>query len=114
MLKESHLGHSLGEDYFSGTSSLMSSQNNVTLSNYWQVNIPSTVVPKDDLERAIFLGTCTVSKNTADPTIPMYSVSEYINEKSEQNKGDGLNLSAKRDKYDRMIQARLFLSLIHI
>ena len=89
----------------------MSSQNTVTLGNYWQVKIPSTVVPKDDLERAIFLKTCTVSKNTADPTIPMYSVNEYINENTEQNKGEGLNLSSKRDKYDRMIQARLFRSL---
>ena len=81
----------------------MSSQNNVTMGNYWQVNIPSTVVPKDDLQRAIFLKTCTVSKNTADPTVPMQSFNEYITEKTEQNKGGGLNLSAKRDKYDKMI-----------
>ncbi len=48
---------------------------------------------------------------TADPTIPTYSMNEYINEKNELNKGDGVTLSAKRDKYDRMIQARLFRSL---
>ena len=81
----------------------MSSQNNINLGSYWQVKIPSTVVPKDDFERAVFLKSCTVSKMTADPTIPTYSVNEYINEKNEQNKGDGVTLSAKRDKYDRMI-----------
>ena len=79
--------------------------------SFWQVKVPSTVVPKDDFERAVFIKSCTVSKTTADPTIPTYSVKEYINEKNEMYKGDGITLSAKRDKYDKMIQARLFRSL---
>lgn len=60
----------------------------------WQVKIPSTVVPKDEYERALFIkNVSNVSKTTNDPTILTMSVNDYVHDRNELNKGDGITLS---------------------
>jgi len=51
-------------------------------------------VPKDEYERALFIkNISTVSKATNDPTILTMSVNDYVQDKNELNKGDGITLS---------------------